>query len=118
MIPRPGQALKKVLLLEYHDNVGHSNYRRVLAALLKRYWWDKMAFDCKAYYQNCIVCNRAKSDRRGAASLHPFGVPEYPWEVVGNDYVADLPRSGSLGYTSALIMVCHLTKNGILCSTT
>jgi hypothetical protein len=42
--------------------------------LLKRYWWDKMAFDCKAYCQNFIVCNRAKPDRRGASSLHPLGV--------------------------------------------
>jgi len=49
VIPRPARALKKVLLFEYHNNACHSNYRRVLAALLKRYWWDKMAFDCKAY---------------------------------------------------------------------
>jgi hypothetical protein len=31
-----------MLLLEYRDNVGHSNPHRVLAILLKRYWWDKM----------------------------------------------------------------------------
>jgi hypothetical protein len=38
VIPRPAQVLKKVLLLKYHDNVGHSNHRRVLSTLLKRYW--------------------------------------------------------------------------------
>ena len=51
-IPRPAvtHALKKVLLLEYHDHdAGHSKYRHVLATLLKRYWLAKMAFDCKAY---------------------------------------------------------------------
>jgi hypothetical protein len=60
-----------------------------------------MAFDCKTYCQNCIVCNRAKSDRRGASRLHPLGVPEYPWEIVGIYYVTDLP-SGSHGYASPL----------------
>jgi hypothetical protein len=35
-IPRPSHALKKLLLLEYHDNAGHFKYRRVLATLLKR----------------------------------------------------------------------------------
>jgi hypothetical protein len=110
VITRPAQALKMVLLLEYYDNASNSNHRRVLATLLIRYWWDKMAFDCKTYCRNCIVCNRAKPDRRGASRLHPLGVPEYPWEIVGIDYVTDLPRSGSRGYISVLMMVCHLTK--------
>ena len=45
-----------------------------------------------------------------AFRLHPLGVPEYPWEIVGIYYVTDSPRSGAYGYTSVLIMVCHLTK--------
>ena len=69
-----------------------------------------MAFDCKTYCQNCIVCNRAKPERRGASRLHPLGLPEYPWEIVGIEYVTDLPRSGLHGYTSVFIMVCHLTQ--------
>ena len=53
---------------------------------------------------------RSKPDQRGSASLHPLGVPEYPWEIVGTDYVTDLPKSGSHGYTSTFIMVHNLTK--------
>ncbi len=41
VISRPAQALKHILLFEYHDHVGHSNHRRVLSTLFKRYWWDK-----------------------------------------------------------------------------
>jgi len=40
--------------------------------------------------------------------LHPLGVTEYPWEIVGIDYATDLPRSGSHNYTSVFIMICHL----------
>jgi hypothetical protein len=42
--------------------------------------------------------------------LQPLGIPEYPWEIVGIDYVTDLPKSGTDGYISVFIMVCHLTK--------
>jgi len=80
VIHRLTQALKKVLLLDSPDNVGHSNYHHVLSALLKRYWSDKNAFDCKAYCQNYSICNTARSDRMGAASVdcYPLGVHEYP----------------------------------------
>ncbi len=108
VIPRPAKALKQSLLLEYHDNDGHSNHRRVLVTLLKRYLWVKKAFDCEAYCQNYIICNRAIPDRRGGSRLHPLGVPEYPWEIVGIDYVTDLTKSGSNCYTSVFIMVRHL----------
>ncbi len=46
----------------------------------------------------------------GGSRLHPLGVLEYPWEIVGIDYVNDLTRRGTRGYTSLFIMVCHLTK--------
>ncbi len=34
--PRPENASIKALLFEYHDNVGHPNYRPLMASLLKR----------------------------------------------------------------------------------
>ena len=78
-------------MFEYHDNVGHPNHRRLMVSLLKRYWWDKMTLDCTLYCQHCVIYNRAKPHRRGGASLQPLGVPEYPWEIVGIDYVTNLP---------------------------
>ena len=59
-----------------------------------------------SHFQRCIVCNRAKPDRRGGAALQPLGIPKYPWEIVGIDYVTDLPKSCTDGF----ITVCHLTK--------
>jgi hypothetical protein len=78
VIPRQASALIKALLFEYHDNVGHPNYRRLMASLLKLYWWDKMTLDCKLSCQHCVICNKSKHDRRGGASLHLLGIPEYP----------------------------------------
>ena len=69
-----------------------------------------MTLDCKLYCQHCVIFNRAKPDRRGGASLQLLGIPEYPWEIVGIDYVTGLPKSGLYGHKPVFIMVCHLTK--------
>ena len=37
VIPRLAQDLRILLLTEYHNNVGHPNWRRLLANLLKRF---------------------------------------------------------------------------------
>ena len=62
-----------------------------MASLLKRYWCNKMTLDCKLYCQQCVICNRAKPDRKGGPSLQPLEIPEYSWEIVEFDYVTDLP---------------------------
>ncbi len=41
--------------------------------------------------------------------MQPLGITKYPWEFVGIDCVTDLPKSGTYGYTTGLVMVCHLT---------
>ena len=92
-------VLIRALLFEYYDNDGHHNYRRLIASLLKRYWWDKMTLDCKLYRQICAIFNRAKPDRRGGASLQPLRIPQYPWKIVGINYVTDLPKSGLYVHT-------------------
>ncbi len=63
---------------------------------------DKMTVDCESHCQHCVVCNRAKSGRRGGDALQPLGVPKYPWEIVVIYYVTDLPKSGTYGYTHVL----------------
>jgi hypothetical protein len=67
-------------------------------------------FDCKAYCSNRVVCNRAKPSRQGSSSLSPLGVPNYTWEIVGMDFVTDLPKSSKNNFTGVVILVCHLTK--------
>ena len=110
LISRPANALIKALLFEYHDNAGHPTYRRLMASLLTNFGCFIMTLDSKLYYQHCVICNRVKPDRRGGASLQPWGIPEYPWELFGKDYVTDLPKSGLYGHTAVFIKVCHLTK--------
>jgi hypothetical protein len=39
-----------------------------------------------------------------------LNVPNYPWEIVGMDFVTDLPKSPKKDFTIILILICHLTK--------
>ena len=110
VIPRPAADLRDCLMYEMHDNAGHSNWRRLLATVLKCFWWRGVAADCKAYCMKCIECNRSKPHRRGQAPVHPLPVPQYPWEVVGVDFVTSLPKSGKEGYTAVMILIDHLSR--------
>ncbi len=38
VIPRLALALIKALQIQYHGNVGHPNYRRLLASLIRHFW--------------------------------------------------------------------------------
>jgi hypothetical protein len=67
-----------------------------------------MTFDCKSHCQRCIVCNRAKPDRRGGAALQPLGIPEYHGKL--------LVLITSRIFLKVAFMVCHLTK--IVCHLT
>jgi hypothetical protein len=69
-----------------------------------------MSFECEAHCSNCIVYDRAKPSRQGSSSLSPLGVPNYPWEIVGMDFVTDLPKSSKFNFSAILILVCQLTK--------
>jgi hypothetical protein len=50
VISRPAKALIKALLIEYHDNVGYPNCRRLMISLLKHCWWGIWH-----WITNCIV---------------------------------------------------------------
>jgi len=110
VIPRPVQDLRILLLTEYHDNVGHPNWLRLLATSLKQFWWEGMFVDCKAHCSICVVCNRAKPNRHGSSSFSPLCAPNYPWEIVCMYFVTDLPKSPKFNFNAILILLV-ITKS-------
>jgi len=57
----------------------------------------------KAHCSNCVVCNRAKPSRHGSSSLSPLDVPNYPWEIIGMDFVTDLPKRREIPNTISML---------------
>jgi hypothetical protein len=56
------------------------------------------------------VCTRAKLSRQDSLSLSPLGDPNYPWGIVGMDFVTDLPKRSKYNFNAILVLVYHLTK--------
>jgi hypothetical protein len=67
VIPRAAQDLRILMLTDCHDNVGHHNWRRLLATLLKRFYWERMSFDCDVHFSNCVFAIELS---RGDMVLH------------------------------------------------
>ena len=112
VVPRTARELRTQLIQEHHSTptAGHPSWRRTLARLLKCWWWRNINTDVQKFCSECVVCKRAKAERRGPATVHPLPVPAYPWEVVGLDYVTALPAVGKESFDAVLVVVCHLTK--------
>ena len=113
VIPRPARELRQALLSEYHDSPAggcHSSWKRTLAKLMARFWWRQISADVQKFCRECVICNRAKPDRRGPAPLDTLPLPQFPWEIVGVDFVTSLPKCGKNGHNSIMIVCCHLTK--------
>ena len=99
-----------MLMSEFHVQGGHCGHKRLTARIMEKYWWRGLAHDCREYVSKCVTCNRAKADRTASAPVNPLPVPDYPWEVVGVDFVTGLPPSGKNKYDAVMVVVCHLTK--------
>jgi len=110
VIHPPEKDLRILLLNGYHDDVGHPNWHRLLATLLKRCWWERMSFVCKARCSNCVVYNQDNPSRQGSSYSSSLGVPNDPWEITGMVFIADLSNSFKFNFTAILSLVCHSTK--------
>ncbi len=49
--------------------------------------------DCKALAFNCVVCIFSITDLARFFCLVSLGFNDYPWEIVGKDFVNDLTKS-------------------------
>jgi hypothetical protein len=63
-----------------------------MAFLLKRFWWDKLTFARKSHCQHRVMCKKAKPGRRGEVLFNPWELFQYPWEIIGIDYVINPPK--------------------------
>uniref|UniRef100_A0A803PL58 Uncharacterized protein n=1 Tax=Cannabis sativa TaxID=3483 RepID=A0A803PL58_CANSA len=75
-------TLRRKLLKETHDTkwAGHPGLARMLALLLKSYYWQKMEQDIEVHVKTCLVCQQDKRERRQEVGLlEPLPIPEKPW---------------------------------------
>ena len=103
--------MKVEILHHYHDSPfsGHRGFETTLSAIQKRYFWNYMPSEIKAYCQSCEACqifNYTCLHHR--APLKPIRVVR-PWQLVGTDFMGPFKRSRS-GNQYIILAIDHFTK--------
>lgn len=110
VLPADHEIVQKILH-EFHSSMlgGHAGFARTLARISAQFFWHGMNRDIKAYVQNCLTCQQAKTEATlPAGLLQPLPIPDQIWEDIAMDFITGLPSSG--GYTVILVVIDRLSK--------
>ena len=110
--------LRLRVLRDNHDHPlsGHPGQNKTYKIVSREYYWPGLRTTVQEYVQSCLTCGRNKARRhRPYGRLQPLPIPERPWHSISMDFIEKLPESD--GYTSILVVVDRLTKQGIFIPT-
>ena len=108
-----GRSAREIIISEAHSMLAHLGAGKTLDYLHDHVWWKDMVSDVKAYCETCHTCKTSKpNNQKPYGLLNPLGVPTYPWESVGMDFVGPLPESGNRDgiFDSLTVVICLLTS--------
>jgi hypothetical protein len=108
-----GRSAREIIISEAHSMLAHLGASKTLDYLRDHVWWKDMVSDVKAYCETCHTCKTSKpNNQKPYGLLNPLGVPTYPWESVGMDFVGPLPESGNRDgmFDSLTVVICLLTS--------
>ena len=99
-----------------HPLAGHFGQNHTLELVRHKYTWPGVRTLVKDYVSSCTSCGRAKAPRhRPYGLLKQLPIPTHPWHSISMDFIKQLPSSD--GFTSILVVVDHLLKQGIFIPT-
>lgn len=106
------KELRQKVLTECHQPpyAGHRGIDATIRAVESYFFWPGLSSDVDAFVRTCMVCQKAKYDRKKSTGLlQPLPVPDRPWESIAMDFVFDLPRTKS-GYDGIWTIVDRFSK--------
>ena len=115
----PDSGMLRLHVLQYaHDHplLGHFSQSKTLDQVRRHYTWPGLKEFVQHYCKSCTTCSQAKPrQHKHYGLLKQLLVPKRPWNSISIDFIEQLPLS--LGYTFILIVVDHLSKQGIFIAT-
>ena len=116
-VPETNDLRLKVLIHKHdHPISGHLGQNKTLDLIRRDYVWPNMRSFVKDYVNSCTTCKRTKTPRhKPYGLLKQLPIPSRPWDSISMDFIEHLPPSS--GYTSILVVVDRLTKQGIFIPT-
>ena len=116
-IPSHGNLWLRVLQYK-HDHLvfSHLGIPNTTKAVLIGYYWPSVHAFVKSYCISYIICKHSKDPQhKPYGFLKPFPAPPHPWDSISMDFIKQLPLSS--GFTTILIIIDHLSKQGIFIPT-
>src|SRR3954447_927692 len=84
-------AIKKKLLVEYHDVTASGGHRGAAAThhkLIQHYYWPHMYEDVVTYVRECHILQASKTvNQEPAGLLQPLHIPEHPLDDISMDFI-------------------------------
>ena len=109
----------RLKVLQYkHDHIlsGHFGQNKTIQLVKEEYTWPKLRTFIKDFCKSCTTCMRSKAPRhKPYGLLKQLPVPDKPWNSISMDFIDQLPSSH--GFTSILVIVDRLSKQGIFIPT-
>jgi hypothetical protein len=103
VISRLAQDLCILLVTECRCNVVHQNRQRLLATLWKHFWRERLYIDgLQSSFLQSWCLQLFFSDLTRFFFLVSLGVADYPWGIVGMDFVTDLSKSSEFHLTTVI----------------
>ena len=106
------ENVRKLAMFQMHDAPwsAHVGRARTLTVLRSVYWWPDLDSDVRTYVASCDSCQRNKAHHAISENLlAPLPVPERPFQIIGVDFITQLPTSTD-GFDAVCVIVCHFTK--------
>src|SRR5882724_10986350 len=85
---------------------------KMLHQVQLHYYWSRLFVYFKDYCKSCTICSHAKPvHHKPYGLLKQLPIPKKPCNSISMDFIEKLPPS--LGYTSILVIVDHLSKKSL-----
>ena len=83
------------VLTNYHDHIitGHMGQNRTLERITKRFHWNGMEKEIRAYIRSCLSCQMRKAVPDKPAGFMSYIEADYPFHKVGIDLLGPFPET-------------------------
>ncbi len=102
---------RRPLVLQMHEDLGHSGEQRLLTKICRRYFWHNQTEDVKSVVRSCQQCQLVKSEgsiRSGDEQLKSIPIYDLFYRVA-LDTAGSLPETKS-GNKYILVAIDHYSK--------
>ena len=113
-LPYIPTEVRDIILVAYHESLGHGSEKKMFDLLRSRYYWPGMLRDVKLHVAECHECTLAKPPTRRARTSRKPRIGSYPFDllfcdIVDMDQTEDYTTDGK-GYDKLIVFVDSLSR--------